>query len=140
MSDGVAATRQFAEAFVATISSLREFTRENMAPFFHDDVTWQAGVMRLEGLAVFLAANNQAWQTLGMPEVRDVEIDAGDGFAVIGYTLAGTHMLPMMGHEATGKPIAMPALVVIRLREGRIGHIRTMTDNVGAMRVAASAG
>ena len=140
MSDGAAATRQFAEAFVATISSLREFTRENMAPFFHDDVTWQAGVMRLEGIEVFLAANNQAWQTLGMPEVRDVEIDAGDGFAVIGYTLAGTHMLPMMGHEATGKPIAMPALVVIRLREGRIGHIRTMTDNVGAMRVAASAG
>jgi hypothetical protein len=34
----------------------------------------------------------------------------------------------------------MPALVVIRLCEGRIGHIRTMTDNVGAMRVAAGAG
>lgn len=140
MRDGVVETRQFAEAFVATISSLREFTRANMAPYFHDDVTWQAGVMRLEGIEVFIAPKNQAWQTLRMPEVRDVEIDAGDGFAVIGYTFAGTHALPMMGHEATGKPSALPALVVIRLHDGRIGHIRTMTDNAGALRVATSAG
>lgn len=111
-----------------------------MAPYFRDDVVWQAGVMCLEGIDVFIAANNHAWKTLGIPEVRDVEIDPGDGFVVISYTLSGTHMLPMMGHEATGKPIAMPALVVIRLCEGRIGHIRTMTDNVGAMRVAAGAG
>lgn len=109
MSDGTVASRRFAEALVATISSLREFTRENMAPYFHDDVTWQVVVMRLERIGVFIAANNQAWQTHGYPEVRDVEIDAGDDFAVVGYTLAGTHELPMMGQVATGKPIAMPA-------------------------------
>ncbi|MEI8219615.1 MAG: SnoaL-like polyketide cyclase [Chloroflexota bacterium] len=140
MSDGTVACRRFAEAFVATVPSLREFTRENMAPYFHDDVTWQAGVMRLEGIDIFIAANNQAWQTLGYPAVRDVEIDAGEDFAVVGYTLAGTHELPMMGQAATGKPIAMPALLVFRLRDGRIAHLRTMTDNAGAMRVAANAG
>jgi predicted ester cyclase len=136
--DGAAGSRRFAEAFVATISSIREFTRENMAPYFHDDVIWQAGVMRLEGIDVFVAANNQAWQTLGYPQVHDVEIDAGDGFAVIGYTLVGTHAMPMMGQAATGKPIALPALFVFRLRDGRIAHVRTMTDNMGAMRMAAA--
>jgi hypothetical protein len=102
MSDGTVACRRFAEAFVATVPSLREFTRENMAPYFHDDVTWQSGVMRIEGIDIFIAANNQAWQTLGYPAVRDVEIDAGEDFAVVGYTLAGTHELPMMGQAATG--------------------------------------
>jgi ketosteroid isomerase-like protein len=111
-----------------------------MAPYFHDDVTWQSGVMRLEGIDIFIAANNQAWQTLGYPAVRDVEIDAGEDFAVVGYTLAGTHELPMMGQAATGKPIAMPALLVFRLRDGRIAHLRTMTDNAGAMRISANAG
>ena len=103
MRDGTVASRRIAEAFVATNSSLREFTRENMAPYFHDDVTWQAGVMRLEGIDIFIAANNQAWQTLGYPAVRDVESDAGEDFAVVGCTLAGTHELPMMGQAATGK-------------------------------------
>ena len=88
MRDGTVASRRIAEAFVATNSSLREFTRENMAPYFHDDVTWQAGVMRLEGIDIFIAANNQAWQTLGYPAVRDVESDAGEDFAVVGCTLA----------------------------------------------------
>jgi hypothetical protein len=59
---------------------LHEFTRVNMAPYFRDDVVWQAGVMCLEGIDVFIAANNHAWKTLGIPEVRDVEIDPGDGF------------------------------------------------------------
>jgi hypothetical protein len=95
--------RQFAEAFVASISSVQAFTRDNMAPFFHHDVTWQAGVIRLEGIDVFIAANNQAWQTLGMPEVRDVEIDADDGFAVIGYTLAHDPRLANYGSGAHGQ-------------------------------------
>ena len=139
MRDGTVASRRIAEAFVATNSSLREFTRENMAPYFHDDVTWQAGVMRLEGIDIFIAANNQAWQTLGYPAVRDVESDAGEDFAVVGCTLAGTHELSFcIGIEKLFS--AMPALLVFRLRDGRMAHLRTMTDNAGAMRVAANAG
>ena len=45
-----------------------------------------------------------------------------------------------MTGQATGKPIAMPALLVFRLRDGRMAHLRTMTGDAGAMRVAARAG
>ena len=75
--------------------------------------------------------------------MRDAQIDAGDGFAVVGYRHAGTHEVPMTG-QATGKPIAMAIAMasplVFRLRDGRIAHLRTMTGDAGAMRVAASAG
>ncbi len=87
MRDGNMATRRFAGASVATIPSSRECTRENMAPHFHDDGTWHAGVMRLEGNPIFIGANNQAWRTLGYPAVHDAEMDAGTaGVLVAGRT------------------------------------------------------
>lgn len=134
---GVARARAVAQRFVATLGVVREFTRENMSLYIHEDLDWQAGVARFSGIDAFVAAHNQAWRTLGYPVLHDIEIDAGDGFAVISYTLVGTHELPMMGQAATGRPIAMPALLVLRLRDGRIAHLRTMSDNVGAMRVSS---
>lgn len=146
MSDGAAATRRFAEAFVATIASLREFTPENMAPYFHDDVMWPAGVMRLEGIDVFIAANNQAWQTRGrrlatrrcaMWRLMPAMVRGG-WLHPFGYARVADAE-PGGGGETDRHAGAMPAPLVFRLPDGRSAHLRTMTAAAGAMRVAASA-
>jgi steroid delta-isomerase-like uncharacterized protein len=63
--------------------------------------------------------------------VDDTIVD-GDRVAVR-FTLRGTHGGDFMGLPATGKPVVVGAVVVMRVEDGRAAELRGVFDRLGLM-------
>ena len=65
----------------------------------------------------------------------DVEelISAGDDRVVARWVGRGTHVGELMGLEPTGKPIAVQAISVFRIADGKIAEEWTVWDALGLM-------
>ena len=61
----------------------------------------------------------------GIPDLRmalHATLVAGD-FGVDVWTLTGTHLGPLLGHPASGRPIAIAGIDMVRVAYGRIGEL-----------------
>jgi len=52
---------------------------------------------------------------------------------VVRFTLRGTHTGNFMGIPATGKPIAVSAIAILRLASGKVEELRATFDQMGMM-------
>jgi steroid delta-isomerase-like uncharacterized protein len=52
---------------------------------------------------------------------------------VIRYTFAGTHQGPLRGIAATGKPVAVAGMVLLRFAEGKVVEQRGVWDSLSLM-------
>lgn len=65
-------------------------------------------------------------------EVEDVIATADS--VVVRFVLHGTHRAPFFGIPATGKRVAVPAHVILRVRGGRVGELLGIFDEAGLLR------
>lgn len=56
-----------------------------------------------------------------------------DGLAVR-FTLRGTHTAPFMGIPPTNRPVAVSAMVLLSVADGKVTHLRAIFDQLGLMR------
>ena len=62
----------------------------------------------------------------------DETIAEGDR-VVVRFTLRGTQSGEFMGVPATGKPIDVSAIAILRIVDGRVSHLRGVFDQAGMM-------
>jgi steroid delta-isomerase-like uncharacterized protein len=62
------------------------------------------------------------------------ETVAGDGKAVVRFTLRGTHKSEFMGIPATGKEIQVGAIAIFTIADGKIVELHGQFDQLGMMR------
>ena len=85
----------------------------------------------VEGVRRFFAMFRDA-----MPDV-EVTIDeliADGDRAAVATTISGTHTGELLGLPATGRPVEVVGVDMVRVRDGRIVEHRGLTDTVGLMR------
>jgi steroid delta-isomerase-like uncharacterized protein len=58
---------------------------------------------------------------------------ADEGRVAVRFTLHGTHSGDFSGIPATGRPIAVSAMVVLRVADGRVAELRGVFDQLGLM-------
>lgn len=71
----------------------------------------------------------------GFPDIRHVVEDtvAVDDRVVTRFTLHGTHTGDFMGIPATGRQIVVPAIVVMRVVDGKVSRLNGVFDQFGMM-------
>ena len=62
------------------------------------------------------------------------ETVAGDGKAVVRFTLHGTHKNDFMGIPATGKEVQVGAIAIFTIADGKITELHGQFDQLGMMR------
>ena len=72
----------------------------------------------------------------GFPDLLHTihETIAGDGKAVVRFTLHGTHKEEFMGIPPTGKPVQVGAIAIFTLADGKISELHGEFDQLGMMR------
>jgi len=72
----------------------------------------------------------------GFPDLLHTihETIAGDGKAVVRFTLRGTHKEEFMGIPPTGKPVQVGAIAIFTLADGKISELHGQFDQLGMMR------
>lgn len=101
--------------------------------------TAQIGVnppMSLAGHQQFAAMFYSAF-----PDIRHVIEDtvAERDKVTVRFTLHGTHGGYFMGLPATGRMIAVPAIAILRVAEGKVTELRAVFDQMGMMRQLGAA-
>jgi steroid delta-isomerase-like uncharacterized protein len=59
---------------------------------------------------------------------------AGPDRVAVRFTLHGTHTGDFMGLPATGRTIAVPAIAILRLVDGKVAELNAVFDQAGMMR------
>ena len=62
------------------------------------------------------------------------ETIAGDGKAVVRFTLSGTHREEFIGIPSTGKQIQVGAIAILTIADGKITELHGQFDQLGMMR------
>ena len=72
----------------------------------------------------------------GFPDLLHTihETIAGDGKAVVRFTLHGTHKEEFMGIPPTGRAITVSAIVILTVDGEKIAHLRGIFDQLGLLR------
>lgn len=119
MSDDRETIRQLLHAQIEDIwgAGRTELVTRNYAPDVIDHMPVPGQPSGREALAEVVSAFRA-----GIPDLRmemHATLVAGD-VGVDVWTLTGTHTGPLLGHEATGKPVAIAGIDMVRVVDGRI--------------------
>lgn len=85
----------------------------------------------VEGVRRFFAMFRDAMPDL---EVTIDELIVDGDRAAVATTIRGTHTGELLGLPATGRPVEVVGVDMVRVRDGRIVEHRGLTDTVGLMR------
>ncbi len=103
---------------------------ELFAPDFTEHMPIGPGAQSLEEAKQFVAGTSA-----GMPDMRATveEMVAEGDKVVVRYTVTGTQTGDFMGIPATGKPIKMTAIDILRFKDGKIAEHWLEGDQLGMM-------
>ena len=96
-------------------------------------------VSRIGSMPPMTLADHQQFATAfyrGFPDLLHTinETIAGDGKAVVRFTLHGTHKEEFMGIPPTGKQVQVGAIAIFTLADGKISELHGQFDQLGMMR------
>lgn len=76
-----------------------------------------------------------AMSRVAFPDLRIVleDVIAEEDRVAVRYTMRGTHQGELMGMPPTGKQVAVPGIVVLRVRDGKLTERWENADNLGLM-------
>ena len=93
----------------------------------------------IAGFPTFDLAGHQQFAAAfyaAFPDVHHTvdDVVAGDGRVCARFTLAGTHRGDFGGIPATGRPIRVPAIAIMRVEGGRVRRLDGIFDQLGLLR------
>ena len=96
-------------------------------------------VSRIGSIPPMTLADHQQFATAfygAFPDLMHTihETVAGDGKAVVRFSLRGTHKNAFMGIPATGKEIEVGAIAIFTIADGKITELHGQFDQLGMMR------
>jgi predicted ester cyclase len=121
---------EIAEMFFAGQDRLKgPFPPELIAPGYRGEVAGYPP-MDADGHAAFARVFYAAF-----PDIRHTfdEIVATEDGAAVRFTLRGTHTADFMGIPPAGRAIAVPAVALLTIVNGRVTHLRAMFDRFALM-------